>query len=557
MSKRASRAKALWPFLASIAALTVPAGPALGDITFTPGVTVRQVVSDNFSDNRGMRGWLETGAFFDLQLDTRRVQGNISYSYGHRFKEFGNVLRNDRHDANANVRSILVDDFLYLDLGGIARQFASDQRGFTSLNGDVDSGNQTQIFSGYVEPFINYEIGTFALFNARYRFAATSASGPNADRGIPANIGLEPGEALGAMLSDSVTHSGGVSVASQRENNRFNWTFAGNFIREDIDELDQKYRNYRGVADFGFRVNRSIELLGSVGYEDILNTQNSILFDPITGLPVLDAEGNLQIDPANPRRTAYDQQGLTYDGGFRWTPSRRSELMVRAGKRFGGFTLAADLRFEARGGLVVVGNWDESLDSIGRLLSQYQNGNLIGATRISGFMDEAGIPLCILGFDPVTETCLLGLTQSITPATFKLDRGTLGVSMQSGTFGGYAGANYERRQYVDSQQLQVPGQPQLPPAAALGDDISYGLRGSLSFGQVEGGNLTFNAMVARNKYALSRNRHDTTALVGANYLMPISSNLSATASAYVSKRFSNTADDGGSLTGALGLRYTF
>lgn len=538
-----------------ITALT--SAPASADVDFAPYASLRQVVADSTSAGREARGWLEAGAGFAMLLDTNRVDGNISYRYARRIEEFGDLSQRNRHNANANVRAEVIQDFLMLNAGGTASQYASDARGFNAINADDESSNQTQVFSGYVEPSIIQRLGDFATFQARYRLGAVSADSPREGLTSPGSIGLDPSDGIGSRLTDSVSQSGGVTLASTRSTNTINWSLNGQVTREDVDQLNQKYRGYSGGGEIGIRVSRKLELLGSGGYEDIENTQDSILFDPITGLPDLDDDGNFQVDPAMPRRSAYDFNGAYWNGGFRYTPSRRTSLEFRAGERYGSANFLFNFSHRSRNGMTIQANFEQTLNSFSRLLTQSQNGVIIGATRVGG-LDQLGVPNCVFGVDPASEdgSCVGGITQSLTPATFKSDRGVLTISRQVEALTWAATAFYDKRRYVDSQQLQAPGQPPLP-LDLFGDDESFGLRGRVSLRLGDQQTLGFDTMVARNSYALSSGRKDTQVTLGTQYSRRLNQKLSGSATLYGTHRITENREDISSVTASVGVRYSF
>ena len=64
----------------------------------------------------------------------------------------------------------------------------------------------------------------------------------------------------------------------------------------------------------------------------------------------------MQLDPAQPVVTNFDTSGLTYEGGFRLSPSRRTNFIARAGKRFGDFTAAGSFELRLTRGIRLRGN---------------------------------------------------------------------------------------------------------------------------------------------------------------------------------------------------------
>ena len=528
---------------------------AYADVEVNPFVSLRQVLSDG--SDRDARGWLEAGAGFAALLNTNRVDGNISYRYTRRFEEFGNISQKDRHNANANVRAELIDDFLLLNAGGTASQYATDVRGFNAINPDDESGNQTQIFSGYVEPSIQQRIGDLATFQGRYRLGAVSADSPREGLSNPGSIGLDPSDGIGSRLSDSISQTASVTLASTRATNTINWSLNAQGTHEDVDQLNQKYRGYSAGGELSFRLSRKLELIGSGGYEDIENTQDSILFDEETGLPVLDEDGQYQVDPTMPRRSAYDFSGAYWNAGFRYTPSRRTSFEFRAGERYGSANFFLDFNHRSRGGLNVRANFQQTLNSFSRLLTQSFNGIPYNVVRVGG-LDQLGVPFCVIGVDPDSEDggCLGGFTQSLTPATFKSDRGLLMVSRKLEALTWSATVYYDKRRYVDSQQLQAPTEMELP-TGLFGNDVSFGTRGRVVLRLGELQSLGFDALLARNSYALSAQRKDTQFTLGTQYSRRLSKNLRGNASLYGTHRITESRRDSSTFTASVGVRYNF
>lgn len=548
------RARAATGVVVSVLTVMAPSS-AYADVEINPFVSLRQVVADG--TQREGRGWLEAGAGFAALLDTNRVDGNINYRYSRRIPEFGNIRTRNRHNANANVRAELIEDFLMLNAGGTASQYATDVRGFNASNPDDESGNQTQIFSGYIEPSVMQRIGDLATFQGRYRLGAVSADSPREGLTSPGSIGLDPSDGIGSRLSDSITQTASATLASTRATNTINWSLTAQGTHEDVDQLNQKYRGYSAGGELSFRVSRKLELIGSGGYEDIENNQDSILFDDITGLPDLDEDGQFQVDPTMPRRSAYDFSGAYWNAGFRYTPSRRTSFEFRAGERYGSANFFLDFNHRSRGGMSVRANFQQTLNSFSRLLTLYEDGVPVGMTRVGG-TDRLGVPLCAFGIDPESDdaSCLFGLTQSLTPATFKSDRGILTVSRKLEALTWSATAFYDKRRYVDSQQLQAPTEAELP-ASVFGDDETFGVRGRIALRLGDLQSLGFDALLARNSYALSSGRKDTQFTIGTQYSRKLSRNLTGNASFYGTHRISSSREDSSSVTASVGVRYNF
>src|SRR3546814_15711819 len=106
-------------------------------------------------------------------------------------------------------------------------------------------------------------------------------------------------------------------------------------------------------------------LRGGGGYEDIEIGQRDPLLDA-DGVPVRDANGRFVTDKSTPRRLSFDTDGLIWDAGVMWRPSRRTSLTARAGRRNGATLYTGSFAYRAdHATSVQVGIYD-GLSTLGR-----------------------------------------------------------------------------------------------------------------------------------------------------------------------------------------------
>jgi hypothetical protein len=115
---------------------------------------------------------------------------------------------------------------------------------------------------------------------------------------------------------------------------------------------------------------------------------------------------------------------------------------------------------------------------------------------------------------------------------------------------------YDKRRYVDSQQLQAPTEMELP-TGLFGNDVSFGTRGRVVLRLGELQSLGFDALLARNSYALSAQRKDTQFTLGTQYSRRLSKNLRGNASLYGTHRITESRRDSSTFTASVGVRYNF
>ena len=114
----------------------------------------------------------------------------------------------------------------------------------------------------------------------------------------------------------------------------FGWQLSGGWEREDASQLDQRFDGKYARADITVPISPTVALLGGVGYEDVEIGQRDPVVDA-NGVPVLDANGRYVTDKSGPRILAYDVDGLIWDAGVLWRPSKRTALEAHVGRRYG------------------------------------------------------------------------------------------------------------------------------------------------------------------------------------------------------------------------------
>jgi len=191
-----------------------------------------------------------------------------------------------------------------------------------------------------------------------------------------------------------------------------------------------------------------LALVGGVGYEEVEVSSRDALRDT-NGAPVIGSDGRLVTDQTGPRRIAYETDGLIWDVGVMWRPSRRTSFSASVGKRYGSTTYYGALSYAPNqrtainisvydgitsfGGMTV-----NSLDAMGADFQAIRN-------PITG--DLSGCVANAAGSTTGSNCALAGLG-SIRSAVFR-SRGvsaTVSRSVGRSSFG--LGAGYDRRKYI-------------------------------------------------------------------------------------------------------------
>jgi|GEM_PF-2221321 len=540
-----------------LAATALCAHPVAAETSIRPYVEGRTVfTSRDVTDLGAYRSWLEVSGGLQASFDSQRVDGTVDYRISRRLPLGSTVSDKVRHNGAGSIRTELIRDYFFLNAQGSASISSPTLGGL--INPDSDDASDYQTFGGSVQPVFRHTFANRIRTEASYRYSVFEVQG-----GLPPlRIGdpFELNRPYFGGASDQRSQSATASIGNSRRSDRLRVELRGEWFQDRIEQLDEHYDSRRAVVDAELALTRFISVVGSGGYEDVRNEVDSVLADPLTGFPVLDAAGRLQLDPANPRRVNFDYEGPTWDAGIRLTPSVRTGLLVRLGERFGSFSGNGSLYYRSRTDLTFSAGYRDSINNFGRLYTTLFADPVSGfvipvGARAGGGGIRGGIPLgagsCAVGFDVETQFCRFNLSQIATSAVFR-DR-TANFSIQKGTpefandarFYASLSGFYTRRKYLGESDLAPPVQVPFVPALYLSGttDTSYGALAQAQ--RLLGGNryITFDLRAQRNEYALSRVSKDFFVSAYSRYEMLLDRRINLFATAFLSRRFADDADD--------------
>jgi hypothetical protein len=429
------RAKLLAGVGAAIAfAGTASAAPEKAETYVEPYLEVDQVVTAPLSGGGDVLTYTDVAIGVDAAMHTRRVEAQIGGRYEHRFGESGHIGDGDIVSGIARARVEVVPGNVSIEAGALASR-ANDDFGnhdFKGLN-TQDGKNVSQVYAAYVAPSVQKNFGEVTA-QATYRlgyvkvddnddrvFTGQDRFGHSVEQEALAKVGMDPEGSL-----------------------PFGWNIAGQYRREDLGRLKQRFVQETVIGEVVVPVTSTFAVLGDIGYEKITDSQQAILFDPGTGLPVVDSKGRFVRDPAAGRITFYKQSGVVYEGGFIWHPSRRTRLEARAGHRYGGTTVTAAFDHSFSPSMALHAEVFDTVDSFGRGLTS-------GLAALPTSFQTVGSPLlaggCVFGTKPGTGQCLTA-AGLISTANFR-NRGVFAVlSGQRGRTDFGAGVGYSNRRFL-------------------------------------------------------------------------------------------------------------
>jgi hypothetical protein len=418
------------------AAIATPASAQRARVS--PYIEASQVVASDLNGGDVLT-YSTVGAGIDASMHTRRVEVQVSYRYERRF-DYQNKLNNDQtHSGLATVRAAVAPG-LSIEAGGIATRTRSDVRGDVQTSNVGNFRNSSQVFSAYVGPNLATHLGPLFV-NGAYRFGYTKVEAPG-------TTGVAPGQPRLDYYDDSKVHVATASVGVKSGTVLpVGITASGSYTREDAGQLDQRFEGKFARGDVVLPIGRGLALAGGAGYEQIRISQRDALRDG-AGNPQVDGAGRFRTDPASPRRLAYNLDGMFWDAGVIWKPSRRTFLEARVGRRYGSMSYTGSFSYQmGPGSGIQIGVYD-SVETFGQQLNG-QLANLPGSftTTTDPFGNQ--FSGCIYGTSGgAAGSCLNAVFASSATSAYR-SRGVTAVAVagRGGTRIGIGGG-YAKRDFI-------------------------------------------------------------------------------------------------------------
>ena len=414
-------------------------------VDVSPYLEVGQVLTADLKNGGDVLTYTTVAAGVDAAIVTSRAELAATVRYEHRFGWNGGLEDSDTISGLARGR-IEVARGLNLEGGALATRTRADGAGADSGLFIGDASNVANLYSVYAGPTFARRIGGLDV-GAGYRFGYTKV-----DVDTPAI--LSPGSQPQDIFDSSTNHVAWASVGARPGDLPFGWQLSGGYEREDASQLDQRFEGKYARADVTMPIGPTVALLGGVGYEDIEIGQRNPVVDA-NGVPVRDANGRFVTDKSTARQLSFDTDGLIWDAGVMWQPSRRTSATARVGRRYGDTIYTGSFSYRADHATTIqVGVYD-GLSSLGRGLS---GGLAALPTQFDPTRNPIGgnINPCVFG--QAGGGCLSNQLGNATAAQYR----SRGVQATIGSrFGGWSygvGVGYDQRKLLA---------PLLSPIASL------------------------------------------------------------------------------------------
>jgi hypothetical protein len=403
----------------------------------TPYIEAAQVFTAELEPGNDTVTYTSVAAGIDASVAGRNSAASVSLRYERRIGYDDNSVDGDTISGVARAGVALAKG-VTLEAGALAAQTRVEGNGAVSLGGFAGDDDATsQIYSAFAGPSVHTMAGEVEV-EGHYRFGYTKVEAPDA-------VALVPGARPVDVFDESTTHMAAARAGVRPDTVApVGLGIGGGWTEQNVSNLDQRISDRHVRADVTVPVSPTFAVVGGVGYEDVEVSSRDARRDAL-GNPVVGPDGRYVTDESGPRQIAYQTDGLIWDAGVLWRPSRRTSLEAHVGRRYGSMTY--------------FGSFSWAPDSrTSMAVAVYDNVTSFGGVLVE---QVAGLPSQFDAFrNPISGQvggcvaslegggCFAGALGSVNSAVFR-SRGIAGsysVDLGRTQFG--TGLGYDRRKFI-------------------------------------------------------------------------------------------------------------
>lgn len=409
-------------------------------ISVAPYIEAAQVLTAQLEPFDDVVTYSSIAAGLDVSANGRYSNASASVRYERRFGLDDKVADSDTLSGIARASVALAGPGITFEAGALASRTRVDSNG-TAFSGAfaLDDDTTSQVYSAYAGPSIQSRRGDLEV-EGHYRFGYTRVEAPDAV--VVGTTGLVPID----LADQSTTHSAQarVGIAPGRVL-PVGVGVGGAWNQQDVSNLDQRVRDSHVRADVTLPLGGSVALVGGVGYEDVEISSRDAVRDVLTGNPVIGADGRYVTDKTAPRVIAYQTDGLIWDAGVMWRPSRRTSLQAFVGKRYDSTTYYGSFAYTPNSRESINVSVYDGIQTFGGVITDRLAGlpSQFRAIRnpFSGEID--GCVSSIQG-----GNCIADAFGSLNSSVFRNRGVSLTYAIDAGRSQAGLGAGYDRRKFI-------------------------------------------------------------------------------------------------------------
>ena len=506
----------------------------------TPYIEAGQVVIAELSPNDDVVTYTRLAAGVDASVNGRNNAAAVSLRYERRIGYQPDDPDGDVISGIARASASIIPRALTIEAGALATRSRVEGNGASIITPITDNFGESNIYAAYGGPTLQTHAGQLEI-TGQYLIGYTRVEEPDALVTAP---GADPVD----IFDDSVTQNAQVRVGSRPNGVLPVGVGVGaGWYQEDVSNLDQRVQDRWVRGDITVPISPNVALVGGIGYEDVEVSSRDALRDGM-GDPVIGPDGRYVTDPASPRLIAYETDGLIWDAGVIWRPSRRTSLEAHIGHRYGSMTYYGTLAYapSSRSSLnvSVYDNVTGFGGQVTRILDELPTDFTATRNPISG-----DIGTCVTSLD--SGSCFGGALGAIRSSTFRSRGVAATYSISNGRITAGIGGGYDSRKFIGAQGTV------LEDSDGLRDETAWAL--AYLNGRIDE-RSGFNTAAYANWFQSGFTDAGDTAAFGASvaYYREIARRLTATAAVSVDGvTREEFLEDVLTAAAMLGLRYSF
>lgn len=408
-------------------------------IDVTPYIEADQVVTSEIEPGSDTVTYTSVAAGVDVSATGHYSAASASVRYERHFGESGGFRDSDTISGIARASLAIVPHAVTIEAGGLASRDRVDSAGGTFGGAFANADSATsRIYSAYIGPSVETQAGDLQI-EGHYRFGYTKVKEPTAV--VVGTTGVVPVD----LADQSTTHNAQARIGFRPFTLLpIGAGLGGMWVEQDVSNLDQRVRDRNVRGDVTVPVSPSLALVGGAGYEDVEVSSRDAKRDA-AGNPIIGSDGRYVTDHSAPRRIAYQTDGLIFDAGVMWRPSKRTSLEAYVGRRYDSTTYYGDFSYKPNSRESVNVSVYDGITSFGGLITDQLSGLPAEFTAVRNALtgDVGGCVASLQG-----GSCLGGSLGSLASAAFR-SRGvsaTYSVALGRTTAG--LGVGYDRRKFI-------------------------------------------------------------------------------------------------------------
>jgi hypothetical protein len=403
-----------------------------------PYIEAAQVLTAELAPGDEVVTYTQVAVGVDLTVSGRNSAASASLRYERRFGYDDSIADSDTVSGLARASVGLGTPNITLEAGALASRTRVDGSG-TTFSGAFaqDDESTSQIYSAYAGPSIQTRSGDLEV-EGYYRFGYTRVEAPDAV--------VTTGPVQVDLAEESTVHAAQARVGLAPDGALpVGVGIGGGWNEQNVSNLDQRVRDRHVRGDVIVPVGPTLALVGGVGYEDVEVSSRDALRDPVTDAPIIGPDGRYVTDESSPRLIAYETDGLIWDAGVMWRPSRRTSLQAFVGRRYDSMTYYGSFAYQPNSRESINLAVYDGIQTFGGVITDRLAGLPAEFQAIRNpFSGEVG------GCVVATEggNCIGGAFASLNSAVFRNRGGSLTYGVNLGRTQAGVGVGYDRRKFI-------------------------------------------------------------------------------------------------------------